>query len=304
MLNENLTASNYYISLVLGHSMLYESKIENSPNGIVDDARNGGDPPAPSTQESTASVMDALVKNLPSLINIMSENYAPLERLGQTTREEIAPREAALNAELTKKYLPVYSQASSDAEKQALLSNGPDIVHAADKLAREVDQPFYDTRDLGALKLGQLLGGQDPNKLTGGEETNVERGLNRLRVGQGENVNPSNTGTIKAALTFGGALDAKRANLAKAIDSATSFLGASRTGVDTFAQATGRSGTQNFGSNLFQGQGTGNQAFSQGQNAFNQITGLRTQENQINADRRDSLDRATQVLSSLPSISG
>lgn len=263
----------------------------------------GGDPPATPLAESSAATLAAYKQNLPDILKIMSDWYGPLEQTAQTSRESIAPQEAALNAKLMKDYLPQYTQAQTEAEGSALTGQGGKNVLAADALQRQIDQPFYTAREAGSKSLADLLGGMDPNKLTGGEETQVERGLNRQGVNTGEFRNPSNTGTINAALTYGDALQKKKSNVAAAINTATGFMSGARTNNDVFGQATGRSGTTNFGNNLFNSTGAGNQAFNQGQNTYNQLTNLQSQANDINANRRDSLDRFTGVMGSLPNVS-
>lgn len=296
-------SSSQLISEFLAHSMVFFTREELSPNGIVDDARNGGDPPAPSTQQSMGDVLQAYAQYLPDILRVARQEVGPTEAAFQASKEVTAPQQAELDARLYETYAPRFAASSAKTEADLLGTYGAQNVRNAAALQREVDQPYFTAREQAGGKLGELLAGLDPNKLTEGESSEIERNLNRARVSSGDNRNPDNTSVISAAQTFGSGLQAKRDAVSRAIDNAVNFMNSSRTGVDTFAQATGRSGTQAYGQQAYTSQPGANQAFGTASNVFGQTAAMQAQRNDINSQRRDSLDRSTQVLSSLPNIS-
>jgi hypothetical protein len=263
----------------------------------------GGDAPAPQTQESMASVLAAYANTLPDILRVARQEVGPTEQAFLDSLKSTAPQQADLNAGLYEQYAPRFAESNAATEADLLKRYGADTVRTAYGLQQEVDAPYYAAREQAGNKLGQLLSGLDPNRLTEGESSEVERLLNRSRVGSGDLRNPDSTGVVSAAQTFGSALQSKRNAVSQAIDNATNFLSQSRTGIDTFGQATGRLGTQAFGQGFYNNQPGAGAAFGMANSALGTAAGLRQQENDINANRRDSLDRVTGVLSSLPSIS-
>lgn len=267
----------------------------------------GGDPPSPTTNESMDSILQAYVKNLPQLLNTTSAGILPYEQASQNAQAQIAPQQQQLNYDMFNQYNPLYANSSAQTENSLLNGVGGQNVRAVDQLNRQIDPEYYNGRAAAGKSLTDLLSGMDPNKLTGAEQSNVERGLQRQGVQSGQNGLPqSSTGAINAALSYGGALDAKRNTIARAIASASQALPTFKSGADPFAQATGRSGTQAFnGGQQFNTtqNGFGSNTVGLGNNLLGSATAIRTQQNQINADRRDPLDRVTGVLGSLPSIS-
>jgi hypothetical protein len=259
----------------------------------------GNDAGAPRPSRSLASIAKGLRLNYPSIVQSLGQQVLPQAEYEQAAQEAIAPREAALNAGIYSQFAPVYSQAAAGADLAALEGSGGQSVRAADALSRSIDPEYYASRTATADKLGALLGGMDPNSLTGSELENVARGIARTNpnaVGV-----PSNTSAIRNALTFGNALTQKRNSVSQAIAAASQVLPQFRSGVDVFGQATGRAGTSAFGGGFNTNASSVGNAQQGGQNAFNQTTGLQQLRAQLQSQARDSLDRANETIGSLPS---
>jgi len=71
----------------------------------------------------------------------------------------------------------------------------------ADAAARAKDPEYFKTRETTSQQLNDLMSGQ----LTGGELSNMERGLNRQFLQQGTFNVPSNTQQLQAATAYGDA---------------------------------------------------------------------------------------------------
>lgn len=301
---------NLYV--VLAHTIVYESKQE-WPG--CESARCGGDPPAASPTESMASILSAYNEYLPKLsqtaIGILpSWNQAQLESMRQTSDPQ-----TALQTELYRKYGPELNKIGTDiagqnalaqAANDARLLSSPEMRSALESslgLSRLADPEYYATRELAGQKTQDLLRSIDPNRLTGSESAEIERNLNRMNSAGGVSGATSPTAGLANALEFGNALNNKKTMLSNAINTATSFLPTARSGV--FEGTTGKGQLPNTGENKF--MGVDQQAGKAGMDFGNQILqgtfGLAQQQNDINSQRRDSLDRVTGVLGSLPSIS-
>lgn len=231
----------------------------------------GGDPPAPSTQESMASILQAYQQNLPGLIK------ATVPGMTDIAQGNVAAAQATGDP---------YAQ----LQQHLLQTYGPALAATEKNIDQSVNPEYYQTRSTISKGIQDLVGGMDPNKLSGSESAEVERGLNRLNPNQ---VN-SPIKTVQNAATFGSALANKRAQFEQALGLATGALGPMTN------QSVGQMAQTNF---LGANQGAGQSGLQFGQGALNNATSLRQQQNDINAQRRDPLDRATQVLGSLPNIS-
>ena len=73
---------------------------------------------------------------------------------------------------------------------------------------------LHGTQAAAGQSFRDLLGAQDPTKLSGSEMTNVERGLGRMGIGVGRTAEMDK---YKAAMTFGDALAQKQQRLAQAL---------------------------------------------------------------------------------------
>lgn len=174
----------------------------------------------------------------------------------------LAIPEAELNAKLFSQYLPQYSKAGSDValqEQKAGVTNdlatmdagGVDLASRALALERASSPEWASSMQTANKGFQDLIGGMDPNKLSGSEMANVERGVNRLNMRTG-NINTGDATTTTAnAMQFGGALDAKRNNFANALNLFPGIASQSRSGVNTYDIATGKMAKPNVGTQMF-----------------------------------------------------
>jgi len=284
------------LSLVLAHSVVCESKDTHSPNGVVDDARAGGDPPAQPAQETTKQAIGSYVKQYPNLINATAKGILPYETAKVSAAEQLLPRYSDLAGGIT--------NAISGADLTSLQGNGGNVVRAANDLNHEVDPEYYASRANSSASLDKLINSID---LSGGlsptEREEISRGVNRSSLASGNFGNGSATSSVANAMQFGQAghdrVEQNRSDLSKALANAATLIPTFRSGVDPFKEATGKSSMGDFGASQM-GQSTQGLSNSLLNNTF----GAASQTNQINADRRDNLDRVNETMSSMPSYSG
>lgn len=240
----------------------------------------------------TRAVLQALQQGAPDT----------LAALGRANRNE-APQDAALAAQLYAQYGPQFFGIGEDlADIQAgrnvqrdlstIRGGGRELAGEAIGLDQLANPEFYANRAVAGRGFQDLIGGQDPNKLTGGEMANVERGINRLNTSRGT---PSNIGdattTASNAMLFGDKLNKKRELFGQSLALFPGIQQGSQSGLDTYSIAKGGNATGNNAS-LAQLQGpqqTDVNALFGGisQGAF----GLQSQRNDIMSQRRDKLDR-------------
>ncbi len=305
----------FNLSLVLGHSVVYELKSILSPYGIVDDARNGGDPPAPTVGQSTNEQLQAYIQNLPNLAQTTSSQVLPTEQALQNASNVISPQQQQQALDLFSQYAPQFNQIGNtinaqNAQAQAssdlgvLQGPGQQLLSATDQAQRQLDPEYYATRTKTANSLSDLLGSINLNGLSGSERAEVERANAQSDASRGLANTPSQTATVSNAMNFGSALNTKRSQLANAIGAATNFLPSSQGSVSAFQVATGKP-SSNPGATQFSGPASnlGSQAFSLGNNLLGNINQTALNSANINANRRDTLDRVNGTLSSLPNVS-
>lgn len=231
-----------------------------------------GDQPAPNASESMNDILSAYQKNLPGLAQTTAAQVLPYERALLEAQKEIQPQYTAQQVELYKKYGPELNaigqmMAESNARSQAaneagiLTGAGKDLVTNARALQEQVDPEFYKLRALGATKYADLLNSYDPNKLTPGTSSEIERNLNRQGNQLGLTATPTSTNTISSALTYGQGLQNQRSALSNVLAQLPNQMQSSRSGIDVMQTAVGR------GSAPAQGQ---NQLLSYNQTPFGQ----------------------------------
>jgi hypothetical protein len=262
----------------------------------------GGDPAAPSTNESTAEMMRAYNTFLPRLL---STTARALPNYVNTVSPQLAETQANLYSEYGPRMLDTANQinrsaAMSQAESDRDVLGGPgrDLIRQANEAQRETDPEYYALREATSGTLQDLL----KPELSGGERTEIERYLNKENAGRGTLNTPTATSTVSNAMTFGNSL---RERLGSAINLSNQSMPNMRSGVDPFQVATGRSSAAlGLADSKFGGVGSdAAQAGGMANNMFGQIGALQQQQADINSQRRDSLDRMTGVIGSLPSVS-
>lgn len=215
--------------------------------------RCGSDPKV-SAPESTKQMMEAFVQYLPQLLDASNKGVMPSEQASLDAARAVSPGYSQLQNELLTNYGPEFTRATSALDKQRQLAQaetdrdvlkgpGKEITEQALANQRIADPEYFKTRELGANRLADLFNSINVEGLSGSERAEVERSLNRDNSSRGLGETPTATSTVSNAMTFGGELDKKRNQLGQALSLATSFLPASRSGIDTFQQATGRSST-------------------------------------------------------------
>jgi hypothetical protein len=280
----------------------------------------GGDPPAPTTQESMASVLQAYIENLPSLMQVTSQNILPTEQNVLNANKTLAPQQNQLALDLYNQFGKQFTQAGIDVDRQQALGQagtdlqvlqgpGKEVARAALEAQREADPEYYKARELGLSGLSNLFAGLPDSRggMTGGEREEITRSLAYDNMRRG-NESPSNITTVENAMKFGRAgaerEAANQSRISQAVNTATQFLAPSQSKVDVFQMTTGKP-SMNQGMGQFAGvnQGTGSSTFGMGSQLLDNTSQMRQQENQTNSQRRDSLDRFSQVMSSMPSVS-
>jgi hypothetical protein len=308
----------FNLSKVLGHSLVWESSRLEVDNGIPQGYYRNGSPPAPSTQESMADVMKAYRENVIPMIQQQVAAAKQYEPEMQRLREEISPREQALNARLYEQFGPEFARIGSEiarqnAEAQAatdlgvVRGTGRDLVREAMRTQKEADPEAYRARELALQNLEQLQGSlTDPNAgLSGAERAEIDRSLARENFARGTGATPTATSTVSNAMAFGQAGEARKAQRQSAIANAAQLAAGAvqplSSRIDTFQLTTGRPSVNQGEARTGGAREVGQESNAMGMNLFGNASQMRQQENQINAQRKSALDQFTQVMGSLPS---
>ena len=268
----------------------------------------GGDKPAPTTQESTDQMMKAWINNFPEFLNVTLAGLQPTAKAQLGANQATSLDQAQLQADIFRNIGPQVNQIGNEinrtnalaqnATDQAVLEQSVPMLQKSYEAAQVFDKPYYDTRDAMAKQYQALFSGQDPNQLSGSERSEVERGLARESAARGTSNSPSNIEVLNQASKYGSALDNKRSAVERTLQTANQFLQPAKTNVDTFQVATGRASTPNQGAAQIGTANTnaGSQAFDLSKGLLSNVSALKQQENQINSQRRDPLDRSDQIL--------
>jgi hypothetical protein len=308
----------FNLSKVLGHSLVWESSRLEVDNDIPLGYYRNGSPVIPNTQESMASVMQAYRDNLIPMIQNQIQAAQAYEPAMQTLREQISPREQALNAQLYGQYGPEFARIGSqiarqNAEAQAatdlgvVSGTGRDLVREAMKTQREADPEAYRARELALANLEQLQGSlTDPNAgLSGAERAEIDRSMARENFARGTGATPTATSTVSNAMAFGQAGEARKAQRQSAIANAAQLAAGAvqplSSRIDTFQLTTGRPSVNQGEARTGGAREVGQESNAMGMNLFGNASQMRQQENQLNAQRKTALDQFSQVMGSLPS---
>lgn len=266
----------------------------------------GKDAPAPTTNESTAEIMKSLTTYLPDYMKVVNAQVGPQAQTELDVAKQVSGPYAELLNELYGKYGKSMATTGSEIEKinrtgaantdlEILRGSGGDLAREGVKIDKELNPEYYKTRELQANKLGELLGSINLNDAN----PEAERLIGQENARSGNLGNSSATSTVSNALSFGSEMDRRRSSLSNALNSATAFLAPSQGNFNPVVTALNRPST-NTGESRFGGvTNPGAQAYQAGNNMFNGITGVQMQQNDINANRRDTLDRMNEVTASL-----
>lgn len=260
-------------------------------------------------------MLAALTAYLPELSAAFTKALPGLEQGQMDTRKQIAPQEAQLSHDLYKQYGPLINQIGQDIYRSnqeaqtktdagILAGSGKQLTQAALENAKLADPEYYATRAATAKSYTDLLSGLDPNNLHGGELASVERGINRANQGAGLSNAPSAQAGLRNALGYSDRINAKRGMLTQALGNAPGVAQSTKSGVDPYMMATGKASAPQFGAQAL----TGTQPAGFGQSAgaltgslLGQIGDSSRNSANINAQRRDELDRFNQTFTSVTS---
>lgn len=278
-----------------------------------------GDRQAPSSTESTAQVLQSYAAYLPQLAQVANSIVAPTELANLRAAQATSPAYAKLNLDQLKAFGPEYAQTGTNLDKIIKLGSsasdlatlrgpGGELAKESTALAKSIDPEYYKTRAETADVLSRLNSMLPTSAApTEGELAAIERGVNRGEAVSGNVGNPNAINTVVRGMNFGqGAMDIadrRRAAIASAVNTASTFLPTSRSGFDVVQTALGRPSTYNAIGQFTGLQKTGDTASQFGSNALSNIFQAQSQTNDINSKRRDLLDRFNEVLSSMPSAS-
>jgi len=308
----------FNLSKVLSHSMVWESSRLEVDNDIPLGYYRNGSPVIPNTQESMESVMKAYRENIIPMIQQQVQAARQYEPEMQKLREEISPREQALNARLYEQFGPEFARIGSDIARQnaqaqaetdlgIVSGTGRELVREAMRTQREADPEAYRARELALANLEQLQGSlTDPNAgLSGAERAEIDRSMARENFARGVGATPTATSTVANAMAFGQAGEARKAQRQSAIANAAQLAAGAvqplSSRIDTFQLTTGRPSVNQGEARTGGAREVGQESNAMGMNLFGNASQMRQQENQLNAQRKTGLDQFTQVMGSLPS---
>lgn len=265
-----------------------------------------GDSSAPTANESTHDMMQALTRNLPEYMRVLNAQVGPQAKTELETAQEISPAYSKLLNEIYAQYAPELAKTGAKVEEinrvgaantdlSILKGVGGDLTKEAQALDKSLNPEFYKTRENASNKLAELLNSINLNDAM----PEAERLINQENARSGNLNNNSATNTVSNALSFGGEMRNRQMALGQAINAATNFLQPSQGQFNPVATALNRNST-NTGESRFAGvQKPSDQAYTQGSGLMNNISQFQQQGNQINANRRDTLDRLNEVTSSI-----
>lgn len=303
------------LSLVLGHSVVLESSRPLTEDGIPSGYFINGDPPAPTTAESTDAIMKAYQSNLLPLIQKQIEASKLYEPAMQDLKESLSPRQNALDLKNYQDFGGKFAQVGSDIARQnaqaqaetdlgIVKGTGRDLAREAMITQREADPEAYRARELALAQLEQLnssLVNPDAG-LSGSERAEIDRSLARDNFARGVGATPTATSTVGNAMAFGQAGEARRGQRQSAIASAAQLAAGAvqplSSRVDTFQLTTGRPSINTGEQRQQNTQNVGEASNQLGTNLFNNVSQLKQQETAVNASRKSEVDRINEAIGS------
>lgn len=278
--------------------------------------------------QNTASDIQAFSDLFPYLQSAINSQTLPTALTQLQASQATSPGYADLMTRLYAQYGPALNAIGSQitgqnmanfTANQAAILQGPgqDLLKAGYDASQIFDAPYYQARQAAGDSINKLLSSIDLSGNLSGTETNqIAQGLAREGVQKGNLNAPSNADIVANAMQYGQAgyqrKQQAQSMLSNAIQSATSFLPQSKSGVDVFGTGTGAGVPANPGNSLFTGI---NQNFGQniGADFLNSITGLATNvmnnqtqrditKDNISANKKDWADYLEQTSKSVSNI--
>lgn len=269
------------------------------------------DDKAPNPNTSVDLEGKAITAQLPGIIKAYSGQILPLEQAKLGASQAVSPAYSQLMTDLYKNYAPQLAGVGSQidqANRQANATGTTNILGDQGAKAAStytgIDQAnnpeYYKTRALESDKLGQLLNSINLNN----PNPEAERLINQENQRSGNIANSNATKTLGNALSFGDQLSKRQSTLSNALGQATSFLQPSQNQSANVAAgiASAPSTAGGAANSLTQFQGvtpTGQDALNVGNNLLGAASASQLSAMNVNANRRDTLDRTAQVADSV-----
>jgi hypothetical protein len=276
-------------------------------------AKNLGGTPTPSPSETTQKALEAYKTAYPDYASTLRDESSldlakQLENL-----KTYSPQFAAQDLAQRTAFTPLYNQLQAqEAFKQLMRRIGSDVdafrgpgtalVDEVSEKMRQIDDPYYRTRDKAAQLQRDMLDqfvdpatGKFTGELSGGERAEVDRFLNRQRQTSGNLGGPDSLmNIVSKAQGFGQGAQNKISALGQALGVTSQFLPTAKSGFDplqvAFGRPAGQFNTQTFTSpNL--ATNTGNQA----SNFFNQAAAAGRQSAGFQANQPSMLGKMQQL---------
>jgi hypothetical protein len=269
------------------------------------------DPPAPTANESTDEVLGAIRGNLPGLMEAYNQQVLPQSRTELEAAKEISPEYNQLMADLYKQFAPELARTGSEIDRETRLASaatdvdvlkgsGGDLARAYSEIDRELNPEYYSVRENSASRLNELLG-----ESLDRPDIAAERAIAQEEARTGNDIAPSATNTIAAAMDFGDAREQRKNNLSNIISQATSFMGPASNQQFNPATTILNRPTSNTGQTQFAGVNKpSSQAYQSGGDLMNNVSSFQNNAMGINANRRDVMDRVTQGVDSVGGFIG
>lgn len=264
-----------------------------------------GDEKAPSVQKSTARTVASVKRNLPYYTDIANQQILPIEQAKLEATQQISPEYQQLLTQLYGQYAPKLAQigaqtedinrrAAADTDLGILNNSGAAISSAYRSADQALNPEYFANRAQLSNSLGQLLALNDLSR----PNIEAERLVSQEEARSGNAGTPSATSTLANALSFGNEGIKRQNQLSQAIAIGSAMLPNIRSSFDPAANALTR-GSSNAGQSQFLGnREIGNEAFGAAQDLLNTSTGLQATSMNINANRRDPLDRVNETFGS------
>lgn len=232
----------------------------------------GGDPKAPQTQESMRQILQSFQDGIPGVIKTITPASILANRQLENSKLDIA-----------KKTTNAYQNIQADA----INGGGRRIAENSLALDKDINPEFYKTRALQEGKFKELLNSINVDPSSTHE---AERLINSENHRSGNANVASGTSAIRNAIQFGDERMKRQNMLGNALGQATSFLQPSKTNIDPYGNASVINKSDGQGYNASVGMGNG---------VLGAASAANQQQNLINSQRRDTLDRVNETMSSL-----
>lgn len=181
---------------------------------------------------------------------------------------------------LLKQFGAEYANQNVGLDRIAQLGQGETNLQLLE-LQKLADPEFFKLREQIGQKGSELIGGQDPNKLSEPEIANLERTMNRNNIGQGTAGTGSNLAVLKNAMTFGDRLDTKRNTLTNTLSAIGNIAPNLKSGVFNNGSVGTSGQAQSQVGGTFAGANSGQAA----SNLMNQNTSNMQQSAQLSATK-------------------